>query len=317
MSPRQIAGRSFYLLFHAPAGAMRRFFADGGPFEQHRTEMGRRAMEAAAFDLPPPSVDAKAEPLPVHLLTGTRFWYQTVFCLHSFSTQAGRPLAPAIYDDGSLTPKQGEVLARLFPLTRFISRKETVAKLDRLLPRTHFPFLRERWDNYPNLRKLIDPHLDSTGWKLVLDSDLLFFHRPDLLTTWLDLPTTPLHAIDVQRSYGYTDALLASLVPHPLADRVNVGLCGLCSEALDWSHLELLSRTLIERERTSYYLEQALVALFLAGRPCVAAPYAEYTTLPNEEEACARRAVMHHYVAGSKRWYFQQNWRHCLPVANA
>jgi hypothetical protein len=317
-SLRSLAGRSLYQLYHRPVGAARAFFADGGPLVRRRTEQGRREMERAAAHLAPPVVSVQLPAVTVHLLTGKRFWYQTTFCLHSFSTQADRNVAPIIYDDGTLQPPQRDTLVGIFPLSRFIARDETVEKLDQLLPRDRFPVLRERWDNYPNLRKLVDPHLASVGWKLVIDSDLLFFHPPRFLIRWLDAPTRPLHAVDVRRSYGYSDALLASLANARLADRLNVGLCGLNSDELDWEKLEWLCRTLIERERTSYYLEQALVAILLAGRDCSVAPAADYLTLPQPPETYNCRAVMHHYVAGSKRWYFQKNWRRCLlPSANS
>jgi hypothetical protein len=274
---------------------------------------GQAGMEAAAAELPPPLTPEYASPVVVHLLTGSRFWYQTAFCLHSLATQSRRPVAPVIYDDGSLTLAQRNNLARLFPLGSIVSRADTVAKLDQLLPRELFPTLRERWENYPNIRKLIDPHLGSTGWKLVLDSDLLFFREPTLLLNWLYKPAAPLHAVDVERSYGYSDSLLASVATAPLADKLNVGLCGLRSEELDWEKLEHLCHTLIERERTHYYLEQALVAVLLAGRECVVAPATDYLTLPTLPEALDCRAIMHHYVAGSKRFYFQHNWRRCQP----
>ncbi|MGC4072647.1 MAG: hypothetical protein QM760_09040 [Nibricoccus sp.] len=317
MTPRQFAGRFLYRAYHAPVGAVRNFLSGGGPFEQRRTEAGRREMEDAAALLPPPISASSTAPLVVHLLTGNRFWYQTAFCLHTFATHSGRSLAPAIYDDGSLTAAQRESLARIFPLTHFVSRGETVSRLDALLPRERFPVLRERWENYPNIRKLTDPHLGSHGWKLVLDSDLLFFRTPDLLVRWLDAPATPLHAVDVQRSYGYSDALLASLASAPLADRLNVGLCGLNSDELDWEKLEWFCHTLIERERTHYYLEQALVAVLLAGRDCTVASAGDYLTLPRPPEAHECRAIMHHYVADSKRWYFQNNWRRCVPSASS
>jgi hypothetical protein len=66
---------------------------------------------------------------------------------------------------------------------------------------------------------------------------------------------------------------------------------------------------LITQEKTSYYLEQALIAMLMAGRPCAIAPVADYVTKPGRKEGSTPGAVMHHYVAESKRWYFQQNWR--------
>ena len=308
-------GRAAYQLYHRPVAWARSLVAEGGPWERRHSEQGRAAMEATAHTLPllsPP--DDNNSPLVVHLLTGKRFWYQTAFCLWTFAHNTGRHLAPVIYDDGTLTNEHRQALGALFPSARFVAQADTLARLETHLPVTKFPCLRERWLHYPNLRKLTDPHLGSVGWKLVLDSDLLFFRPPSLLTNWLDAPTAPLHAIDVQRSYGYSNKLLASLARAPLADKLNVGLCGLRSEELDWEQIEHLCRTLIATERTNYYLEQALIALLLAGRACTIAPASDYVTMPLPPEAQACRAVMHHYVADSKRWYFQHNWRRVLPA---
>lgn len=300
--------------YHTPAGRLRDCLKQGGPWQQRRTERGRQEMECAAHALPPPAPNGSA--LELHLLTGKRFWYQSAFCLHSFATHAQRMLHPRFYDDGSLREADRDALGSLFPHARFISLAETTARLEQFLPRTKYPVLRERWDNYPNIRKLIDPHLGSQNWKLVLDSDLLFFRPPAFLIAWLESPARPLHAIDAEQSYGYTDALLRRVALGPLADRLNVGLCGLNSSELDWDHLEYVCRILIESEGNHYYLEQALVAILLAGRSCSIAPEGDYLTLPRPPEAQRCDAVMHHYVAESKRWYFQHNWRRCVAPNN-
>ena len=172
--------------------------------------------------------------------------------------------------------------------------------------------LRERWVNYPHIRKIIDVHLGSSGWKLVLDSDLLFFRRPDLILDWLAAPDRPFHAVDCIESYGYSRPLLQSLVPAPLPSLLNVGLCGLRSEEIDWEKLEFWSARLIAAEHTNYFLEQALVALLVAGRPCAIAPAADYITLPSRSEVEHPTGVMQHYVDNSKRWYFRSGWRHIL-----
>jgi hypothetical protein len=306
-----LPGQILYHAWHRPFNRLRDCLREGGPLEQRRTEHGRHEMEAAAHILPvlPPGTGRTVE---LHLLTGRRFWYQTAFCLWSFAHQSGRPLAPVIYDDGTLTEEFRTALARLFPATRFVTKAETIVRLDEYLPAGRFPVLRERWLNYPNIRKLTDPHVGRSGWKLVLDSDLLFFRSPSLLLDWTDRPDRPLHAVDCETSYGYPGPLLNQLAGAPVADLVNVGLTGLDGGVLDWEKLESWCRTLLERAGASYYLEQALIAMLVAGRDCTVAPAAEYITLPRPPEAIACRATMHHYVAHSKRWYFQQNWRRVL-----
>jgi hypothetical protein len=306
-------GRFLYAIYHAPIGRVRASIAAGGPWEEWRTARGRQAMRVAARELNTPPCGVPHLPaLEVHLLTGRNFWEQTVFCLWTFARHSGRRVEPVIYDDGTLSDAHRPIFARLFPKVRFVPMAATLDKLDAHLPELRFPTLRERWRHYPNIRKLIDPHLGSTGWKLVLDSDLLFFREPAFLTAWINHPVAPLHAVDCLTSYGYSRELLESLAGAPLAERVNVGLCGLRSEELDWEKLEFWCRTLIAREGTHYYLEQALVAMLVAGQPCAVASASEYVTFPRTPEVDDCRAVMHHYVADSKREYFRRNWRRCL-----
>jgi hypothetical protein len=120
---------------------------------------------------------------------------------------------------------------------------------------------------------------------------------------------------DVTRAYGYEMGLLEELAGRPVPDRVNTGALGLRSDAIDWDRMEYWCRTLIERAGTHYYQEQALVALLLASRPHAALPSADYVVLPRPPEASECRAVLHHYVAESKPWYFRQNWQKVLPAA--
>ena len=243
-------------------------------------------------------------------MTGRRFWYQTSFCLHSFSRAAQTTVNAELYDDGTIDAECAGLLRRMGPRVRLHSNEEIRTRMEALLPAAHFPTLRERWINYPNIRKLIDIHLGNSGWKLVLDSDLLFFRSPDALLQWIAEPDRPIHAVDCQESYGYSRRLMERLAGAPIPPMINVGVCGLRSEAIDWEMLESWCAKLIAMEKTQYFMEQALVAMLMAREPGRSVlPPAEYLTKPGEAEARAPRAVMHHYVAESKRWYFRYGWR--------
>lgn len=306
-------GRALYLLWHRPLAPLQRLRKAGGPIAAFLTARARNEMQAAAAVLPPlpePGVDSPS----VFLLTGAPFWYQTAFCLHSLARSAGKAFRVELYDDGSLQGACRENLLRLGPAIRIHAKAELDGRVAAALPPARFPVLWERRENYPNIRKLIDVHAGSSGWKLVLDSDLLFFRRPDVLLRWLENPGAMLHAVDCEESYGYSRALMETLAGAPIPPLVNVGVCGLRSDALDWEELEAWSRELIKRERTNYYLEQALIAMLAARQRSVIAPAADYITLPGRREVEAPRAVMHHYVAGSKQWYFRAGWRHLPPA---
>lgn len=290
---------------------MRECLQAGGPLEQRRTRCGQREMEAAAADLPGlPCFEG--DPVRLHVLTGRRFWYQTVFCLWSFARAARRPIAPVVLDDSTLTRDCFALIQRLFPLARLDSEASILTRLEEHLPAARFPSLRRRRMEFPLLRKITDVHVGLTGWRLFVDSDVLFFRAPDLLLEWLREPVQPLRATDVENAYGYPFELLQELAGCPVPELVNTGLLGLRSEAVDWERMEYWCRTLIQRAGTHYYQEQALVALHLAGQTHLAAPIQDYVTFPKPPEALACRAVMHHYVADSKRWYFQTNWRRAM-----
>jgi hypothetical protein len=313
MTPGQLLLR----FYHTPVNRLRDSLRHGGPFAVRETERQRAEMEVAAATLPALPEFPGTTPVTLHLITGRRFWYQTAFCLHTFAATARVTVHAELYDDGSIDE---ECAARLARLGSGVSIQLLPALRDRLdahLPAARFPVLRERWLNYPNIRKLTDVHLGSAGWKLVIDSDLLFFRRPEFLLKWLAAPDRILHAVDCAESYGYSRPLLAELAGAELPPLVNVGLCGLRSDALDWDELERWCATLHAREKTSYFLEQALVAMLAArAQPCAVAPAADYVTLPPRAEVLAPSAVMHHYVDTAKRWYFRHGWRHVAPHAS-
>ena len=323
-------GRIAYLCFHRPIGQVKACIRDGGPIEQWKTERGRRAMEQAAYGLTAPVTSDKwlvtsasevrdqisdighptsGRPIEVHVLTGKKFWYQTAFCLWSLAKASGREVVPHIYDDGSMRPEHAAYFGERFPNARVVGQEEIIGRLDRFLPASKFPRLRERWLHYPNIRKLTDPHAGGSGWKLVIDSDLLFFRSPDLLSHWVDSPDSPLHAVDSETSYGYPLDEMSALAGHRVVERLNVGLCGLKSELIDWERMEYWCEELISKHGTHYYLEQALVAMLVAGKECAVLPPQDYITLPRDPEASRCEAVMHHYVSSSKPWYFRSNWR--------
>jgi hypothetical protein len=305
-------GRLVYLLYHYPWEEFCRSVHEGGPWRQWLDRRGRGQMEHAAGQLPSPPDFGSA--LEVHQLTGRAFAFQSLFCLWTFAHASRRTLAPVFYDDGTLTAAQKQSLRELFPRGRLVTHAESAARVETLLPAHHFPTLRERFFRYSLVRKLINLHLGATGWKLGLDSDLLFYRRPDFLLQWLADPQRPLHLLDIGNAYGYSPGLLEKLAGRPLPARVNAGLCGLRSESIDWEKLEWWCARLLRAEGGHYLLEQALTALLLAGQDFTVAPERDYIVLPSREEVASPRAVMHHYVHDSKRWYFREAWKRVIQI---
>jgi hypothetical protein len=301
-------GKLLYQIYHAPRGFLHRCWREG-PANLLLSRVGAARMESAARRLPRLPT-ASGDGHEIHFLTGRRFWYQTCFCAHSMMRQADVALRLVVYDDGTLDRQCQQAVRDQFPDATIILREQIESRLDEALPHSRYPALRERRLVYPHLRKLTDVHAGSKGWKLVLDSDMLFFRRPAFLLEWLRAPVGPCHMLDVDTAYGYPIPLMAELTGVAIPERVNVGVCGLRSEEIDWDRLECWCRSLQERMGPHYYQEQALTAMLLAGQPCAVAPEKDYVALPSCEEAMHPCAVMHHYVAESKAWYFRFGWKH-------
>jgi hypothetical protein len=245
----------------------------------------------------------------VHFLSGNQFWYQTLFCAYSLAIRIGPVVRFAVTDDGTLTPQIMDIMSRVLPGCRFDTRDMIEQRLDRYLPTGQFPALRRRRLVYPHIKKLIDVHAGRVGWKLVLDSDMLFYNEPIFVTNWLRDPQRPLHLKDIENAYGYSKQLMGELAGATIPERVNVGMCGLRSEDLDWPQLESWCRILVEREGPHYLLEQALVAMLLAKANRVEVPTSDAIVAPGASEIASPTVSLHHYVSFSKAGYFRFAWR--------
>ena len=310
-------GRALRLMYYTPVGLMRMSIREGGPLEQRRTERGRLAMIEAAKCLPELRAPKDDEGFEVHFLTGAKYWYQTVFCHASLQAHAPSRITPVLYDDGTLTAEYQDRVRRVIPWAQVITLEDIEARLDGVLPWDRYPTLRQRRIEQPLIRKVLDLHAGVPKWKMLLDSDMLFFEQPDWLLSWLSSEDKrPAYMVDVVESYGYSEALRSRLVGgRPFPDRANIGIFGWRGEDLDLDWLEHAVRTLLDEEGTHYNLTQAVTSMLFAGRDCDVAPEGDYVVLPSVKEGRHPTVVLHHYVAESKRSYFQHGWRHVLSVS--
>ncbi len=309
-------GKVARLAYHRPVGLVRQSIREGGPVEQWRTAAGRAAMIEAAERLPRLEEPPAGPAAEVAFLTGPKYWFQTAFCFVSLQLGVPFKITPVVFDDGGLTRALRDRLRAIVPWIEFVDRDAIEARLDRVLPEHAFPALRARREVYPHLRKLTDMQLGPAPRRLILDSDMLFFRPPERLIEWFEAPHA-LYMQDVETAYGYPLEFLSRLAGAPVPERVNVGLYALDVPALDWDRLELWCATQNERHGPSYLQEQGLTAMLFAGRPAAALPRADYVVMPGLDEGRAPAAVLHHYVAQSKRSYYQHGWRRVFDRACA
>ncbi len=301
-------GKIIYNIYYRPLAGFNRT-KKFGIINFLRIEYARRQMVSAAYDLK----EINKPDLPVHsvyILTGKKYWYQTAFCLYSLQKVSGNiQFNATLVDDGSFDEALVKQIRSQFPSIKIQRADETESRLLQHLPATRYPALHKKRKSYPHIRKLIDVHAGQTGWKMVIDSDMLFFKEPKLVEDWLKKPATPFFLQDINYAYYYTTELMANLTGKPVSPNLNVGMIGIKSESINWDNVESWIVDLEAREGTNYLLEQALSAMIVAGEQVLVSPKNDYIVLPNEEETKFPQAVLHHYVAESKEWYFKNAWR--------
>lgn len=301
-------GRLAYRVLFQPIGAVRQSIREGGPTEQRRTRVGHAAMRVAAWQLSPLVPPPKGPPAEIAFLSGPKFFHQTLYCFASLQLVCPFRITPVVYDDGGLDQVTINRIRHVIPWARFILDHESEARLDELMPEAKFPALRARRRNYPHLRKLMDIHVGSDGFRLVGDSDMLFFRRPDALLAWFDAPH-PLYMQDTITAYGYPLPFLSGLAGAEVPEPVNVGLYALNGRTIDWERVERWCRIQNEVYGPCYLQEQALTAMLFAGKEAVALPRNDYIVMPDETEGENPTAALHHYVDLSKKSYFRHGWR--------
>ncbi|MDF1658878.1 MAG: hypothetical protein P1U58_14780 [Verrucomicrobiales bacterium] len=311
---RQTLSNLKSLIYRKPKDELKRL-SRWGVNAYFRCDHWATEMEESVAELPGPDFESALPPIEVWFLTGERFWFQTAYCAWTLSQHSRREVILNLVDDGTLSSEYQEKLRNLFPKGSFLSSSSVEKRLESQLPRHAFPVLRQRCDDYVNIRKLVDVHLGSRGWKLVLDSDMLFFSTPEALINWWDQSvitgeeSTILLMRDCEESYGYSREAMSALTGKEIPRLLNVGVCGLKSEDIDWVELESWCATLSTKEGTSYFLEQALVAMMASRRPHTVLPHEDYVTFPTELETRRGSGVLQHYVADSKPWYFEHAWK--------
>ncbi|MET3503634.1 hypothetical protein ABIC45_005271 [Mucilaginibacter rubeus] len=272
---------------------------------------GRREMEQRSLELPP--VVSHTNGLPIYFLTGKNYLYQTLYCIQSLIKSTAAQFKFILVDDGSFNAALVERVAKQLPGAQVITVKQISENLQNTLPETCYPYLHKKRAVYPHIKKLTDVHtIPGDDWKLILDSDMLFWHEPKEIITWLYAPQQPLHMIDCTEAYGYSQQLMEQLTGAPVKPLLNVGAIGLKSEAIDWDKLENWVKTLEEQEGASYYLEQALSAMMIADTDAAVLKAGDYIVNPGPDQIKNKTGILHHYVDLSKEGYFKQAWKHFL-----
>lgn len=293
--------------YRYPKAKLKHFERFGGYFNYCKMMAARRRMEQASLKLPP--VISASDGLPIYFLTGKNYLYQTLFCIYSLILVANVEFRFILVDDGSFNEELIARIKKQLPGADIVTKENIAQNLRKVIPAEQYPCLHHKRSVYPHIKKLTDIHsLPHDGWKLVLDSDMLFWNTPVELIDWLKNPTTPIHMIDCEESYGYSMSLMEDISGKSIQPLINVGVIGLNSNDISWYDVENWIKALEAKEGTSYYLEQALTAMLIRNRCSTVLEASNYIVNPNTNAIKNQQGILHHYVDISKDGYYKTSW---------
>jgi hypothetical protein len=292
-------------LYRYPLSAIKKYRRFGGYASYRQMLRGKSLMEKATFNLPP--VTSNPADSPVYFLTGKNYLYQTLFCIQSLNKCGVDNLRFIIVDDGTFDSRLIKQITKQLPGAEIITREIIEDNLQKYLPEHLYPILHQKRKVYPHIKKLTDIHtIPGPEWKLVLDSDMLFWNLPTEMLDWLKNPDSPIHMVDCVESYGYTTALMKQLCGSSVPHLLNVGTIGLNSSNINWTHVNEWVKILEEKEGASYYLEQALTAMLIGNAETTILGRNDHIVNPDKINP---DDVLHHYVDLSKKMYYQHAWK--------
>lgn len=265
-------------------------------------------MREAALQLRPllPSDEVVGQ---AHYLTGRGYWHLSAFAAASLVLKTKGAVQPVFHGDGQLDDEVMAKLRRIFPGAIFVGEQEQRVLLDRHAPAARFPVLHKLWAEFPMFRKLFGVHLWRDGWSLYLDSDILFWRRPDFLLDWFRAPERPICMRDLQDVYGHDREVLEQIVGRAVPSRVNAGLVGLHSAMIDPARLEYFAEKLLAVGGYNHFLEQAMTAMLLAEHSFDHVPPEDYF-IPASVAQCSTTApVCQHYTPVTRGWMYRKGWR--------
>lgn len=303
-----IVQKTINVLFRYPRSFHKKVTTFGGYIDYLVMYQNKKMMINASSKLKP--IKSYDDGLNVFFLTGKKYLYQTLFCISSLAKCSNEKFKFNLIDDSSFDDELIGLVSKLLPNAKIYLNEEMEQNIKKKVFGNNLEIILKKRKEYIHIRKLIDVHtLPDLDWKLIIDSDMLFWSEPKEMINWLKNPNSPIYMIDSEESYGYSSLLMEQLVRNKIPKLLNVGIFGFKSEMINWNEIVEWIKTLEEREGKSYFLEQAISAMMVGNKQCTILNPQQYIVNPSKHHVISRKGVLHHYVDFSKKTYFNDAWK--------
>jgi hypothetical protein len=252
-------------------------------------------------------------------LTGEGFIHQTIFCAHSFARWTPAAADFVFLSDGSLTLTHADTLRRFFPDASVRFDADQTHVVATALPPEKFPTLHRLRKNFVLLRKLTDTMAGQQGYRMVFDSDMLFWARPDELLGRAAKKASLFMADVGDEGYTASRADLKRAFGVATAQGLNSGLVGVDAGLIDWELMERVSGFLWNAPGDRRLLEQTLWAIILGESETRPLDPQSYRLLIEPTQWSRVRAVpptpiLLHYAWHARLLYSAGEWQRYLEV---
>lgn len=243
-----------------------------------------------------PSQESKAS-VSVHMLVSSKTWHAGLLAAISFEFFTQRRWKLFIHEDGSVDEQTRRRIERVLPGVRFISRRESEEKTQLTL--ASYPACLRHRARHNLFLKFFDVPVFAEKRFVFLDSDVLFFRKPQEILDWVDSESEDcFYNEDTKEKYCIPRQEIESALGIKLWPRFNSGLLLMTRQAIS---LELAEKLLITFEATAHhpqFFEQTLYALMASAWNCGGA-------LPSTYEISwgffrHKKSIARHYVGAFK-----------------
>lgn len=253
--------------FRKTAGYYKWYYLQGGrkrtSYQREASRLQKKSARHLSL-LPPIELPVESD-VEVHVLCGAGQAVMAIWSLWSFSHFTGGRFATFVHSDGSLTPADVKRFQRFFPQIHCVDPGSFDAEFRDQIG-GEFSHVRRFRDAHRFGHKLIDPHLSQRAKAiLLLDTDILFFSRPDELLDRCELSKSGRQITsgrDAACAYVADRDVLSDRLGVRIAEKLNAGLVLMPRfDRADFALLERCLRAFEPEWITSYFAEQTLYAI--------------------------------------------------------